>query len=91
MKKVCGLLPRKSTLTKQQKKAFSFQSSFYPLYILKTKERLNQILSDLTGQPLEVIEQDTDRDNFKDADEALEYGLIDGIMKNSKELNKSKK
>ena len=60
-------------------------------HILKTKERLNQILSDLTGQPLEVIEQDTDRDNFKDADEALEYGLIDGIMKNSKELNKSKK
>lgn len=60
-------------------------------HILKTKERLNQILSDLTGQPLEVIEQDTDRDNFKDADEALEYGLIDGIMKNSKELNKLKK
>lgn len=60
-------------------------------HILKTKERLNQILSELTGQPLEVIEQDTDRDNFKDADEALEYGLIDGIMKNSKELNKPKK
>lgn len=60
-------------------------------HILKTKERLNQILSDLTGQPLEVIEQDTDRDNFKDADEALDYGLIDGIMKNSKELNKLKK
>ena len=57
-------------------------------HILKTRERLNQILSDKTGQPIEVIEQDTDRDNFKTAEEALEYGLIDGIMESSKALNK---
>ncbi|MBA5728782.1 ATP-dependent Clp endopeptidase proteolytic subunit ClpP [Aerococcaceae bacterium INB8] len=57
-------------------------------HILKTRERLNQILSDKTGQPIEVIEQDTDRDNFKTAEEALEYGLIDGIMESSKSLNK---
>ena len=57
-------------------------------HILKTRERLNKILSDKTGQPIEVIEQDTDRDNFKTAEEALEYGLIDGIMESSKALNK---
>lgn len=55
-------------------------------HILKTRERLNKILSDKTGQPIEVIEKDTDRDNFKSAEEALEYGLIDGIMESTKSL-----
>lgn len=55
-------------------------------HILQTRERLNKILSDLTGQPIEVIEKDTDRDNFKTAQEALEYGLIDGIMESNKKL-----
>lgn len=59
-------------------------------HILDTKERLNKILADKTGQPIEVIEKDTDRDNFKTAEEALEYGLIDAIMENSKELNSGK-
>jgi len=53
-------------------------------HILKTREKLNQILADATGQPLEVIERDTDRDNFMSADEAEEYGLIDEIIENSK-------
>ena len=44
------------------------------------KARLNQMLSEATGQPLEIIEKDTDRDNFLSAQEALEYGLIDHIM-----------
>lgn len=55
-------------------------------HILKTREKLNQILADATGQPLEVIERDTDRDNFMDADEAKEYGLIDEIIENSKSI-----
>lgn len=55
-------------------------------HILKTRENLNQILSEKTGQPIEVIEKDTDRDNFKNAQEALEYGLIDGIMESNKSL-----
>ncbi|XJS11369.1 ATP-dependent Clp endopeptidase proteolytic subunit ClpP [Aerococcaceae bacterium WGS1372] len=55
-------------------------------HILKTRENLNQILSEKTGQPIEVIEKDTDRDNFKSAQEALEYGLIDGIMESNKKL-----
>lgn len=48
--------------------------------ILRMRERLNQILSERTGQPLDVIEADTDRDNFMTAQQAVEYGLIDGIL-----------
>ena len=48
--------------------------------IIYLRKRLNQILADRTGQPLERIERDTDRDNFMSADEALEYGLIDKVM-----------
>lgn len=49
--------------------------------IIKTKERLNKILSERTNKPLEIIEHDTERDNFMFAEEALEYGLIDKIIK----------
>lgn len=55
-------------------------------HILKTREKLNQILADKSGQPIETIEKDTDRDNFMSAQDALNYGLIDGIMENSKKL-----
>lgn len=51
--------------------------------ILRTRERLNKILADKTGQPLERVQKDTDRDNFMTAEEALEYGLIDEIMDSS--------
>ena len=50
-------------------------------HIIKTKEKLNRILSANTGKPLEVIEKDTDRDNFMSADEACEYGIIDKVIK----------
>ncbi|QSO49450.1 ATP-dependent Clp endopeptidase proteolytic subunit ClpP [Alicyclobacillus mengziensis] len=49
-------------------------------HILKTRQRLNQILSEKSGQPLEKVEQDTDRDRFMSADEAKAYGLIDDII-----------
>ena len=49
-------------------------------HIIKTKEKLNRILSANTGKPLEVIEKDTDRDNFMSADEACEYGIIDKVI-----------
>lgn|SRR5690606_8164147 len=55
-------------------------------HILKTRERLNKILSDRTGQPIEVIERDTDRDNYMSAQDAKEYGLIDEVMENNTEL-----
>lgn len=49
-------------------------------HILKTKKKLNKILSNQTGQPLDVIEKDTDRDNFMSATEAKNYGLVDKIF-----------
>lgn len=49
-------------------------------HILKLKKRLNEILSERTGQPIERIEKDTDRDNFMTALEAKEYGLIDDVI-----------
>ena len=49
-------------------------------WMLKTKQKLNRILSENTGKSLEVIEKDTDRDNFMSADEAANYGLIDKVI-----------
>ncbi|OFQ97924.1 ATP-dependent Clp protease proteolytic subunit [Staphylococcus sp. HMSC066C03] len=49
-------------------------------HILKTREKLNRILAERTGQSIEKIQQDTDRDNFLTAEEAKEYGLIDEVM-----------
>lgn len=50
-------------------------------WILKTREKLNRILSENTGKPLEKVAADTDRDNFMSADEAAEYGIIDKVIK----------
>lgn len=49
-------------------------------HIIRTKQKLNRIMAERTGQPLEVIEADTERDNFMSADEALKYGLIDQVI-----------
>ena len=49
-------------------------------HMIRTREKLNKLLSDRTGQPIERINQDTERDHYMTAQEALEYGLIDGIM-----------
>ena len=49
-------------------------------HILKTKEKLNKILAENSGKPVETIERDTDRDNFLSAEEALNYGLIDKVF-----------
>ena len=49
-------------------------------HMVKTREKLNKLLSDRTGQSLETIEKDTERDNYMTAEEALKYGLIDGIL-----------
>ena len=51
-------------------------------HILRTKKKLNTILSENTGQPYETIVKDTERDNWLTAQEALEYGLIDKVMEN---------
>jgi len=49
-------------------------------HMIKTREKLNKLLSDRTGQSIETIEKDTERDKWMTAEEALKYGLIDGIM-----------
>ena len=49
-------------------------------HILHTKEKLNKILAEKTGQPLDVISKDTDRDNWMTAEEAAQYGLIDSVI-----------
>lgn len=49
-------------------------------WMMKTKQKLNNILAECTGNDIEVIERDTDRDNFMSADEAVEYGLIDKVL-----------
>ncbi|WP_226567214.1 ATP-dependent Clp endopeptidase proteolytic subunit ClpP [Bacillus stratosphericus] len=56
--------------------------------ILSLRDKLNQVLAERTGQPIEVIERDTDRDNFKTAEEALKYGLIDKVLTRNTEDQK---
>lgn len=51
-------------------------------HILKTRKKLNEILAKNTGKPLEIIEADTERDNYMDAYQAMEYGLIDKVIEN---------
>lgn len=59
-------------------------------HILKTKEKLNRILSEQTGKPYEKLVEDTDRDNFLSADEAKEYGLVDMVMTSMADITKEK-
>ena len=56
-------------------------------HILKTKKRLNEILAANTGKPYDVIEKDTDRDNYLSAQEAKEYGLIDFVVENRADIS----
>ena len=60
-------------------------------HMVKTREKLNKILSERTGQSIEKIQQDTERDNYMTAQEAKEYGLIDDVMDNINNIGKEKK
>ena len=60
-------------------------------FMLKTRQRLNKILADNTGQSLETIQQDTERDNYMTAEEAKAYGLVDDIVKSQASLGDDKK
>ena len=51
-------------------------------HIIKTREKLNKIMAENSGKPLEIIERDTERDNFMSAQEALAYGLVDQVVTN---------
>ena len=65
-------------------RGFSGQASDIDIHaqeILKTRDRLNSILKEHTGQNMKTIEKDTDRDNFMSASESAKYGLIDKVLK----------
>lgn len=77
-------LPNAEIMIHQPLGGFQGQASDIQIHaenILKTKEKLNRILAENTGQDLEKIVEDTDRDNFMTADEAMEYGLIDKVIR----------
>lgn len=76
-------LPHSRVMIHQPLGGFSGQASDIEIHareILQIRERLNQVLAQHTGQPLDVIARDTDRDNFMSGDEAVKYGLIDQVV-----------
>ncbi|MDX1796543.1 MAG: ATP-dependent Clp endopeptidase proteolytic subunit ClpP [Hydrogenovibrio sp.] len=78
-------LPNSRVMIHQPLGGFQGQASDIEIHakeILQIKDKLNRALADHTGQPLERIEQDTDRDNFMSAADACEYGLIDKVLEN---------
>ncbi len=82
-------LPHSRVMIHQPLGGFQGQASDIDIHareILQTRERLNKILSRHTGQSLEKIQQDTDRDNFMSSTEALEYGLIDKVLSSRAKL-----
>lgn len=76
-------LPNSRMMIHQPLGGFQGQASDIEIHareILEMKQRLNDIMAYHTGQPLEVVEKDTDRDNFMKADDAVNYGLVDKVM-----------
>lgn len=76
-------LPNSRVMIHQPLGGFQGQASDIAIHakeILGIKNKLNMMLAEHTGQPLDIIERDTDRDNFMSADEATEYGLVDSVM-----------
>ncbi|WP_070967418.1 ATP-dependent Clp endopeptidase proteolytic subunit ClpP [Vibrio sonorensis] len=76
-------LPNARVMIHQPLGGFQGQASDIQIHaqeILSIKQKLNGLLAEHTGQPLEVIERDTDRDNFMSADQAVEYGLVDSVL-----------
>jgi ATP-dependent Clp protease protease subunit len=81
-------LPNSRVMIHQPSGGFSGQASDIEIHakeVLYLKRKLNQMMAQHTGQPLEVIERDTDRDNFMGAEDAVKYGLIDKVLKNRSE------
>lgn len=76
-------LPNSRVMIHQPLGGYQGQASDIEIHareIIEMKQKLNEILAHHTGQPLDVIERDTDRDNFMKADDAVEYGLIDQVL-----------
>lgn len=85
-------LPHSRVMIHQPLGGFQGQASDFDIHareILLVRDRLNKVLAHHTGQPLEKIQQDTDRDNFLSGDDAVKYGLIDAVL-TSREMNTGK-
>ncbi|ASA56834.1 ATP-dependent Clp endopeptidase proteolytic subunit ClpP [Vibrio gazogenes] len=77
------MLPNARAMMHQPSGGFGGQASDIHIHtqeILKIKQKLNELLAKHTGQPLDVIERDTDRDNFMSAQQAVDYGLVDAVL-----------
>ena len=86
-------LPNSKVMIHQPLGGYKGQASDIEIHaneIIKTKKRMNQYLADFTGKNIKEIEKATDRDNYLTAEEALEFGLIDKIIKNRNEIEKTK-
>ncbi|MDH3419797.1 MAG: ATP-dependent Clp endopeptidase proteolytic subunit ClpP [Gammaproteobacteria bacterium] len=82
-------LPHSRIMIHQPSGGFQGQASDIDIQareVLKLKERLNQILAKHTGQPIDKVAQDSDRDNFMDGEKAVEYGLIDTVLESRAEV-----
>ena len=78
-------LPNSRVMIHQPLGGFQGQASDFEIHakeILSIKDKLNRLMAEHTGQPLDVISKDTDRDNFMSASEAVEYGLVDSVFAN---------
>ena len=83
-------LPNARVMIHQPLGGFQGQASDFEIHakeILYIKEKLNRLMADHTGQPIERVSQDTDRDNFLSAESAVEYGLVDAILE-QREISK---
>ncbi|UCH79522.1 MAG: ATP-dependent Clp protease proteolytic subunit [Candidatus Coatesbacteria bacterium] len=85
-------LPNSTILLHQVSSGFQGQASDIDIHakeVLRLKNLLNQVLAEHTGQDLATVERDTDRDNFMTPEEAVAYGLIDGVVANRAETEKA--
>ena len=85
-------LPHSRIMVHQPSAGYQGQAtdvSIHAKEVLDLKSRLNDIMAKHTGQPLEQIEQDLERDNFKGAEEALKYGIVDTVLAERKEIGDS--
>jgi ATP-dependent Clp protease protease subunit len=76
-------LPNARVMIHQPLGGFQGQASDFEIHakeILSIKDKLNRLMAEHTGQPLEVVANDTDRDNFMSAQQAVDYGLVDGVL-----------
>jgi len=78
------ILPNARVMIHQPSGGFSGQASDIEIHakeVLYLKRKLNEMMAEHTGQPIEVIERDTDRDNFMSAEDAVKYGMVDRVLK----------